>query len=94
MVTGMESQIFFISVFNSSRLVGGSIISIPLIIDHIISIGDKSGEFGGYLGMISPLRFGQLSHVRICHSQIILEFFFENLLKSGPLPHLVGKILA
>ena len=63
MVTGMESQIFFISVFNSSRLVGGSIISIPLIIDHIISIGDKSGEFGGHLGMISPFSLGPLSHV-------------------------------
>ena len=65
MVTGMDSKIFFIAVFNSSKFVGGNIVSIPLIIDHIISIGDKSGEFGGHLGIISPFNLGLFSHVGI-----------------------------
>ena len=33
--------------------------------DHIISIGDKSGEFKGHLGFISPFNFGPSSHLEM-----------------------------
>ena len=55
----------FYCCFNSSKFIGGNIVNIPLIIDLIISIGDKSGEFGGHLDIISPLRLGPLSHFGI-----------------------------
>ena len=35
------------------------------MIDHIISIGDKSGELGGHLGNILPLNLVPTSHVGI-----------------------------
>ena len=33
--------------------------------DHIISIGDRSGEFEGHLGIISPFNFGPSSHLEM-----------------------------
>ena len=33
--------------------------------DHIISMCDKSGEFEGHLGIISPFNFGPSSHLEM-----------------------------
>ena len=55
----------FYCCFNSSKFIGGNIVNIPLIIDLIISIGDKSEELEGHLDMISPLSLGPLSFVGI-----------------------------
>ena len=45
METVIDSKTYLIDDLSSSKLNGGIIVNIPLIMNHIISIGDKSGEF-------------------------------------------------
>ena len=47
----IESQIFCIATFNSSKVDGWNKFSIPFIIDQTNSIGERSGELGGHLGI-------------------------------------------
>ena len=61
METDIDSQTFLIDGLSSSNLDGGNIVNIPLIMGYIISIGGKSLEFWGHLGIISPFNFGPSS---------------------------------
>ena len=62
---GIESKIFLIATFNSFTSLGSKIFNIPLTIDQISSIGERSGELGGYLGIVFPLSIGPSSQVGI-----------------------------
>ena len=58
----------------------GNKISICFIIDQIISIAERSGEFGGYLGIYLSLYFGPCSHVGInLFLKSALMIFLDNL---------------
>ena len=61
----IESKVLWIISFNSSNVLGTNILSIPLIIAHINSIAERSGEFGGHFGIFWPFISGPSSQVGI-----------------------------
>ena len=60
---GIDVHILIIADFSSSKFVGGNIFNNSFIMDHTISMAERSGEFWGHLGITSPSIVGPLSQV-------------------------------